>query len=101
MIRLRQQALQRVGAFCVAIILLVPVAFSGHRHSDDQRSGSDSCAVCAATAHSPAVDSPAAPLLAPALRRLAAVECFVAAPPATYRPFKAGRAPPSSFSLAS
>ena len=99
MSRPRQRLLHQVGALSVAVILLIPLALSGHRHGADQRSSSDSCAVCAVTAHSPAVDSTAVPVLVPTLQRLVTVDCVLAAPAATYQPFKAGRAPPSSPSL--
>ena len=91
---LRQRALQRAGTVLTLALILVSLAFSGHRHTTGQPNTSDSCPVCVATHHSPAVS--AAPVLqpAPALRQLAVAAPPVLAPSNAYRPYKSGRSPP-------
>jgi len=92
----RHRALRRVGSYLAAALILVPLLLGGHRHSTDLGASSTACAACVATHHSPAVWAPALPQLSPTLHGLAVSSSHDSPLSQTYRPFKAGRAPPAS-----
>src|SRR5258705_13920278 len=94
---LRHRALRRFGTLCVLALLLVPLALSGHQHGNTRQSSTDACAVCGATNHTPAVNTPLKPQLIPTLHNLPVVAQTVSAPVYSYQSFKAGRAPPVAF----
>jgi hypothetical protein len=96
MTSLRQWSVQHVGRLLVVALLLVPLAFSGHRHST-QPGASDVCPVCVATHHSPAVSAPPNPQPAPVLPILTVATTVIVAPVVVARPTHSGRAPPFSL----
>jgi hypothetical protein len=97
MSRLRDQALQRVGAVFVIALTLVPLALSGHHHKALDAGASRSCAVCVATHHAPGARLPLVPRVAPVLHSFQLPETRVVAPAHVFRPFRTGRAPPALF----
>jgi hypothetical protein len=91
---LRRRFVQHVGRLLVIALLLVPLAFSGHRHSPTQPNAADGCAICVATHHSPVASAPLIPRPVPVLPVLAVTATAVAAPFVVARPTRSGRAPP-------
>ncbi len=91
---LRRRIVRHAGSLFIAAVVLVPLFLGGHRHDTDLSAASTACGICLATCHSPAVTAPPLPQLAPTLYRLAVSSPRPDAPGQTYRPFKAGRAPP-------
>jgi hypothetical protein len=93
MASMRQRRVRGVGSLLLALLLLVPVAASGHRHTG--HSGTP-CATCAVTNHTPVVH--AAGIALPATDRVVlGVETASSATPVTPSIRHAtGRAPPSS-----
>ena len=87
----------QLSAFVLAVMLLIPLTLSGHHHRAADATTKQSCAVCMVTSgYHAAPPSAALSLVAPIASGI------VVAGPATriatvaYRPFKAGRAPPTS-----
>jgi hypothetical protein len=61
----RRRRGRRISALFLLAVLCHPLAWSGHRHTASDLGMSPSgCAVCTATAHAPALNPPAPPLLA-------------------------------------
>ena len=94
----RSLPLRRLGSFLTVALILAQLVLSGHHHiGQGSASSDDACAACVATHHSPAAIAPLLPYVAVVLSRPAAIGPAYTAPGFTYRPFKAGRAPPLSF----
>lgn len=88
----------RVGAFVLALILLIPLSLSGHHHRADDATAKQECAVCMVTSACPVVQSAATPtLVAPAASGIAVASAPTLACNGTHQPFKAGRAPPTAL----
>lgn len=94
--RSREFVARRVGAFAVALLVLIPLFFSGHLHGSRAPVDSSECAVCLATSHSPGTQVTLVPLLAPLTESIAVVVSVVAAPSHAHLPQRTGRAPPPS-----
>jgi hypothetical protein len=93
MLTWRLRSWRVVGAAVLVAVLLVPLAFRGHRHAD-HGAAPRACAVCLATQHAPALASPLAAAVAPVLAGTATVSAASVAPTPRERPSHAGRAPP-------
>ena len=85
---------RRVSACLLVLILLVPVALSGHSHARSERAASDTCAICAVTRHAPAATPVPVLQIVPGLASFEVAVTYVAAPRQVDRPFTPGRAPP-------
>ena len=89
---LRQRRLRGLGSLLLALLLLVPVVASGHRHTGGSTAP---CAACAVTHHTPVVSAPAV-ALPTAARMVVGVELAAATAPAAPSVRHAtGRGPPS------
>jgi hypothetical protein len=89
---LRNRVIRLSGALLFALLLLVPLAESGHSHTN--RDLARPCAACAATHHSPAAIAPLAAVAAPVLCANAAVlSPLVVLTRRDHSP-QSGRAPP-------
>ncbi len=88
--------LRRLGPFLTVALILAQLVLSGHQHIGQSHASEDTCPTCVATHHSPAAIAPLLTHVAVVLSRPAAIDLAYTAPNSTYRPFKAGRAPPLS-----
>jgi len=95
MIRSGNSTHRRASVLLLALLLLVPLALSGHGHAGRQ-SGSDPCAACAVAHHAPIVHAAAAPVLVLELSRFVALAAPAITPPRHDAAPHAGRAPPPS-----
>lgn len=91
----RQQNRRRLSVLLLVALLLVPLAFSGHRHANEV-AGANGCATCVVAHHLPAVSGALVAHVAPLLVALRLHGTDTAAPPSDSRPVALGRAPPSS-----
>ncbi len=88
----------RLSGFVLALVLLIPLSLSGHHHRADDATAKQSCVVCMVTSACPAAQTTAGlTLAAPAAAGILAAPATALVGSATYRPFKAGRAPPLRF----
>ena len=92
---LRQDDRRRLRAFLLVALLLVPLAFSGHRHANEA-TGTSGCATCVVVHHLPAVSGPVVAHVAPLLIALRLQGTDTGALPGDARPVALGRAPPRS-----
>jgi hypothetical protein len=95
MLAFRRRGFRRIGVVLIAALVLVPLFLSAHRHLFDPGTGSDSCSVCVATHHSPAVAAPPLPHLSPLLEVLVVAATDVVAVFRIDRPATTGRSPPA------
>jgi hypothetical protein len=84
-----------MGAAALVALLLVPLALRGHQHAD-QSAAARPCAVCLATAHTPAVAGPLTAEVAPSIVHTPAVPTDVLVLASCERRTHAGRAPPAA-----
>ena len=97
MLGLRRRA-PRLGAFVLALVLLIPLSLSGHHHRADDATPKQECALCMVTSACPAVSTAAAvTLVTPPPSGFLIVSAPAVACRSPYQPFKAGRAPPTSL----
>jgi hypothetical protein len=91
---LRHSGIRLAGALLLAVLVLVPLAESGHSHATRDLAGP--CATCVVAHHSPAAVAPTiAPAAATAAAAAAIFEPFVA-PVRGERSPRLGRAPPAT-----
>jgi len=91
---MRQRRLRDLGSVLLALLLLVPVVASGHRHSAHATAA---CAACAVTHHTPVVSTSgvAVPMAATVVVGVEVVSAL--APTAPSVRHATGRGPPSLF----
>jgi hypothetical protein len=94
MIRRGNSINRRASVLMLALLLLVPVALSGHGHAGRQTT-SDPCAACAVAHHAPVLHAAPLPALAIAFSCFVTLAASVVAPPRNDVAPHAGRAPPS------
>jgi hypothetical protein len=94
MASMRQRQVRGLGAVVFALLLLVPVVASAHRHVGHATAP---CAACAVTHHTPLVSAPAVvmPTAAPVVVRIEPPSASLPAEPAVRAATERG--PPSSL----
>src|SRR6185369_16300239 len=90
---------RRAAILGLVVLLLVPIALSGHHH-DGAAHGTRSCAACALVQHAPIAPAPAVAVLAAAVVRPLEVTAPVEAPARAHHGSRWGRAPPPSVVFA-
>jgi hypothetical protein len=91
---LRHSGIHLAGALLLAVLVLVPLAESGHSHASRDLAGP--CAMCVVAHHSPATVAPTIALTATAAAAAAAVFAPILAPARGARSPRLGRAPPAT-----
>jgi hypothetical protein len=91
--RLRHLHTRRLSSLFLVALLLVPIAFSGHRHADNTTQAG-TCATCLVVHHLPAASAPAVAHVAPVLVALRLPGSLPAVATSDARPVALGRAPP-------
>lgn len=91
--RARHRSVRRLQSLLLVALLLVPLAFSGHRHTDSAAQ-SGSCATCLLVHHLPAAPAPVAAHAAPVFVARTLPGSLPAVLTADARPVAVGRAPP-------
>ena len=87
---------RRASVLLLALLMLVPVALSGHGHAGKQAT-SDPCAACAVAHHAPILHAAPLPVLAVAISHFVALAAPAVTPSRNDAAPHAGRAPPSSI----
>jgi hypothetical protein len=97
MASLRRGVIQRIGIACTAVLILLPLALSGHRHQAAQPSASHACTLCVATHYSPATTTAPLPQLPSPIVAVATMAQDVTPVARFCPPSPSGRAPPLSL----
>jgi len=90
---LRRRSLRRWSSLLLVALLLVPIAFSGHRHAADAAQDGN-CAICVVVHHLPAASAPVVAHVAPVLVALRLPGALPAVLTTDARPLALGRSPP-------
>jgi hypothetical protein len=94
----RHRPLRHLGALCLLALLACPIALSGHMHAPgDIGASRASCAVCAATAHAPAITAVTRPHFALVRQGAPSLQPVLTPPPVAETLTRGPRAPPTSF----
>jgi hypothetical protein len=88
-----------LGAALLAVLLLLPFAFSGHDHGGDP-AASRACGACIAVRHTPSLGPAVAVGCAPRVVEVAFHTAVASVSSATPRPRRHGRAPPAPVLVA-
>ncbi len=95
---IRHRSVRQIGALFLLALLCCPLALSGHRHQPgDLGASRTACAVCATTAHTPALNPPLIPAFALPLWGPTQMPPAVTPPAQVGTYTRAPRAPPASF----
>lgn len=90
---MRHRFVERLRSIALIALLFVPIALSGHIHAGDH--GTQPCAVCAVTQHTPVAQSATAPLPARIALVTVVADDAVVVPPVLTPRAAASRGPPA------